>query len=396
MRIAIFHDYLNQFGGAERVLKVLLSLFPKAHLYTLLYDKNKTFEIFDDNIKKTSFLDKPFVRNNHRMFIPLMPFASQKMRVKNDYDLVISSTAGYAKGFGFNRGHSHRYRHSSDSDRPFHISYCHSPLRYAWEIDYLKNQSFAPNALSRSIAIPIARWLRNWDKSAAQNVNLFVANSDFIARKIKNYYGRESLIVYPPVDSKKFYYESKVQNLPPTTYHLQPTTYNLQPKTYYLMVGRLLYYKNFDLGIKAFNKLRKPLKIIGSGPEMFKLKSIANPVYIEFIPFVDDAELKSFYNNAKALIFPQVEDFGLVAAEAQSCGLPVIAFNQGGTCEIVKNKETGLFFNEQKPEAIIEAVKIFENMNFNREKIAEIAVRFSEERFKNEFMSIVRNSGYDV
>ena len=162
------------------------------------------------------------------------------------------------------------------------------------------------------------------------------------------------------------------------------------------MVGRLLYYKNFDLGIKAFNKLRKPLKIIGSGPEMFKLKSIANPVYIEFIPFVDDAELKSFYNNAKALIFPQVEDFGLVAAEAQSCGLPVIAFNQGGACEIVKNKETGLFFNEQKPEAIIEAVKIFENMNFNREKIAEIAVRFSEERFKNEFMSIVRNSGYDV
>ncbi len=382
MRVAIFHDYLNQFGGAERVLKVILALFPQAHLYTLLYDKNKTFNFFDDHIKKTSFLDKPFVRNNHRLFIPLMPFAAEKMRVKNDYDLVISSTAGYAKGFGFNGQLSNVNDRWSNIRRPFHISYCHSPLRYAWEIDYLKNLSFAPNLLSRSIAQPIAKWLKHWDKSAAQNVNLFVANSDFIARKIKNYYGRESLIIYPPVDSQKFYYDTN-------------KLMKLKPKTYYLMVGRLLYYKNFDLGIKAFNKLRKPLKIIGSGPEMSKLKSIANPAHIEFISYVDDAELRNLYNNAKALIFPQVEDFGLVAAEAQACGLPVIAFNQGGACEIIKNKETGWFFNEQKPEAIIEAVKFFENINFDREKIAESATRFSEERFKNEFMDIVRNSGYN-
>lgn len=381
MRVAIFHDYLNQFGGAERVLKVLLDIFPKAHLYTLLYDKNKTFEIFENNVKKTSFLDKPYIRNHHRMFIPLMPFASQKMNIQNNYDLIISSTAGYSKGFGFSHSYNHSrnigYGYDSD-DHPFHISYCHSPLRYAWEIDYLKNLSLAPNSLSRSIAKPIAEWLKNWDKSAAQNVNLFVANSGFIAKKIRNYYNRESSVVYPPVNPDFYFSKTKPR------------------ADYYLMVGRLLYYKNFDLGIKAFNKLRKPLKIVGSGPEMPKLKSIANSNYIEFIPFIHDAGLSNLYNNAKALIFPQVEDFGLVAAEAQTCGLPIIALNEGGACEIIKHKETGFLFNEQKSEAIIEAVKIFENMNFNREQIALSATRFSEARFKNEFINIVRNSGYDV
>src|SRR3990167_5638757 len=153
MRVAIFHDYLNQFGGAERVLLSLFQIFPEAHLYTLLYDEEKTFVFFKKYITRTSFLDTKFIRRRHRAFIPLMPLASRSIRVSRGYDLVFSSTAGYANGFGKKGG-------------PFHISYCHSPLRYAWEIDYLKNLSFSPWPLTKDLLRPIAHWLRKWDKNA--------------------------------------------------------------------------------------------------------------------------------------------------------------------------------------------------------------------------------------
>ena len=152
MRVAIFHDYLNQFGGAERVLQALLEIFPDADLYTLLYDKEKTFGLFEKNIKKTSFLDYPIVRKKHRAFIPLMPLAAAKIRIDGDYNLIISSTAGYAKGFN--------YRHQNDENNPYHISYCHSPLRYAWEIDYLKNLPVSPWPIAhQTFSHPIAESL---------------------------------------------------------------------------------------------------------------------------------------------------------------------------------------------------------------------------------------------
>jgi glycosyltransferase involved in cell wall biosynthesis len=365
MRIAITHDYLNQFGGAERVLKVLLEMFPQADLYTLLYDKEKTNGIFENNIKGTSFLDVPGVRSRHRAFIPLMPLATYFLKPKKEYDLVISSTAGYGKGIKIKA--------------PYHISYCHSPLRYAWEIDYLKNLPFSPWPLSHYVSHPIAHLLRNWDKRAAQKVNFFIANSNFIASKIKSYYGRDAVTVYPPVDTQTFY--------------LEPET---ERKDYYLMVGRLLYYKGFDLGIQAFNQLRKPLKIVGRGPELEKLKKIARSPFIEFISDnPSDRELRKIYNEAKALIFPQIEDFGLVAAEAQACGLPVIAFDQGGGREIVQHKKTGILFDEeQSPEAIIKAVKEFENFRFNRKAIAQSAERFSKENFKNNFLKAAGQFGF--
>lgn len=363
MRIAITHDYLNQFGGAERVLKVLLEMFPTADLYTLLYDKEKTNGIFEGRVKGTSFLDVPSVKNRHRAFIPLMPFAAAFLRPKKEYDILISSTAGYGKGI------------SVKAD--YHISYCHSPLRYAWEIDYLKNLPFSPWPLSHYVSHPIARLLRNWDKKAAQKVNVFVANSDFIKSKIKSYYGRDAITVYPPVDTE--------------TFHIEPET---KQKDYYLMVGRLLYYKGFDLGISAFNRLRKPLKIVGRGPELEKLKRLAKSPLIEFVTSnPNDRELRKIYNEAKALIFPQIEDFGLVAAEAQACGLPVIAFDQGGGREIVKDRKTGLLFKEQSPEAIIKSVKDFENLPFNRKSIAKSAERFSKGEFQANFLAAAAQSG---
>lgn len=364
----MFHDYLNQFGGAERVLRVILEMFPNADLYTLLYDKEKTFGMFEKNIKKTSFLDIPFVRKNHRAFIPLMPFAAGFLNTKETYDLIISSSAGYAKGFGMYCG---------KNSGGYHICYCHSPLRYAWEIDYLKNLSFSPRTMSKDILRPIARWLQKWDKKASMRVNVFIANSRFIAEKIRSYYGRDAEVIFPPVNQEKFRYESKDRG-----------------DDYYLMVGRLLYYKGFDLGIQAFNRMKKKLKIIGRGPEEKKLKQLANQSYVEFLTSVSDSDLMEYYNGARAFIFPQIEDFGLVAAEAQACGTPVIAYRVGGGGEIVEHGVSGILFKEQTPEAIISAVQDFEIKKFNRKEISRMAQRFSEEEFRKKLLDVVEKAGF--
>ena len=376
MRVAILHDYLNQFGGAERVLKVILELFPDADLYTLLYDEGKTRGLFRGRVTKTSFLDIPFIRNHHRAFIPLMPFAAQILRSReNPYDLVVSSTAGYGKGIGV-RG-------------AFHVSYCHSPLRYAWEIDYLKNLPFSPGPLSRGSLRPIARWLARWDYRTAQGVNLFMTNSYHIAKKINSYYGRESVVVHPPVDLEKFYYEPQSSRLRTAT----DGQAKLKAESYYLMVGRLLYYKRFDLGIQAFNHLRKPLLVIGAGPEMKKLKALNRSPQTKFLSDVSDGDLREYYAHARALLFPQIEDFGLVAAEAQACGCPVIAYREGGAPEIVGNKKTGVLFSAQTPEALMEAIRTFENLSWNRAAIARRAARFSKETFKRKFCEALRSAG---
>lgn len=362
MRVAVLHDYLNQSGGAERVLLAILGIFPDADLYTLLYDKDKTSGLFEKNITKTSFLDSRLVREKHRAFIPFMPMAAKRLKAKG-YDLVISSTAGYGKGIAV--------------EAPYHICYCHSPLRYAWEIDYLKDLPFAPWPLKEMVVKPIANRLKAWDKKAAERVNLFVANSKFIAKKINSYYGRDAVVLYPPVDTDVFYPDTETER-----------------GNYYLMVGRLLYYKRFDLGIQAFNRLKKPLYIIGRGPETEKLKSLATSPLITFVPYVTDGELRKLYSGAQALVFPQVEDFGLVAAEAQACGCPVLAYRGGGAEEIVMNRKTGLFFGEQRPEAIMESVRESETMRWNRAVIAKNAERFSAAAFRRGFEAVVRNAGY--
>lgn len=372
MRTALFHDYLNQFGGGERVLKVFADMFPDADIYTLLYDEDRTRGMFKGRSIKTSILDVGFIRKHHRMFIPCMPFATELMRVRGDYDLIISSSAGYAKGFGYHHRRGHNYN-------PYHICYCHSPLRYAWEIDYLKNLSFSPRLMSKDFLRPVAKWLRGWDKNASSRVNLFIANSRFISEKIKSYYGRGAEVLYPPVDTDKFCHDSEAKH-----------------GDYYLMVGRLLYYKGFDIGIEAFNRMKRRLVVVGSGPEEKKLKQLANPAYVSFVSGISDSELVGYYNGARALIFPQIEDFGLVAAEAQACGLPVIAFNKGGGPEIVMNGKTGLLFSEQSPEAIMSSVREFEFKKFNRKNISEQAKRFSKESFKENFLGLVRGTGFSV
>jgi len=364
MKIALVHDYLNQYGGAERVLEVLLELFPKADLYTIFHDAEKTKNRFQNRVTKTSFLDFPLARNRHRLFIPLMPLAAASLNLGSRYDLIISNTPGYAKGV--------RY----DKKTTKHVSYIHTPIRYAWEAkDYLP-ALLSPFQLF--IAEPVIDFLKWWDRRTAQNPNLILANSQHIAGKIKSCYGRDSTILYPPVDTKTFCYDSKSRKL--------------KAKSYYLAVGRLLHYKRFDLIVDAFIKLGFPLKIVGIGTEQENLKikiQNAKVSNIEMLGSVSDEELKNLYNNAKAFIFPQVEDFGLVAAEAQSCGTPVIAYAAGGALEIIQDGKTGLLFKEQTAGALAAAVIKSAAIKFNRKTIAQSAQRFSKEKFTKNLQEMI-------
>ncbi len=360
MKIALLHDYLNQWGGAERVLHVLAQMFPEADIYTLFYDKEKLTHRFAGNNIKTSFIDHPVVHNNHRLFIPIMPLAARLLKVKNDYDLIISDSAGFAKGF----------RHSKKTK---HICYCHTPLRYAWEPEYItsKYKDLSGGVVGK-LASAALSYLKSWDLEASKRPDLMLANSGYIADKIKKYYDIEAQVLHPPIDTKFFSYDPKIKK-----------------GKYFLAVGRFMHYKKFDLIIKAFNKLKLPLKVVGDGPESSFLTSMASDFPIEFIKNPSDEELRSLYRSAKALIFPQVEDFGMVAAEAIACGTPVLAYAQGGALEIVEDAKNGLFFSEQTPESLASAVEKFLKKRWDKKKISLSAEKFSADNFKKEFLNII-------
>lgn len=358
MRIALVHDYLNQYGGAERVLESFSELFPDAPIYTLFYDKDKTMNRFADKVRGTSFLNSDMVSNNHRPFIPLMPMAASNLDLGKDFDVILSSSAGYGKGIQY-------------GDKAIHINYCHTPLRYAWE----NKKYFDWHPLVEMAAAPAFWYLRKWDYSAGQKPDRLFANSDFIAGKIKKYYNRESEVLYPPVDLKMFYRDKKIEK-----------------QGYFLAVGRILHYKKFDLIIQAFNKLNLPLLIVGDGPELENLKKMRRSPKIHFLSFMQEDELRTYYNGAEAVIFPQEEDFGLVAAEAQACGTPVIAFAQGGAREIVSDGVTGILFHHQTADDLIMAVKKFQLSSFDEKVIRDSAKRFSKTKFKNTILKAVQKA----
>jgi glycosyltransferase involved in cell wall biosynthesis len=356
MRVALVHDYLNQYGGAERVLECLAEMFPDAPIYTLLHSPEKTLEKFTGRVRQTSFLDYPFVHRNHRLFIPLMPLAAGRMNLGAEYDLIISSSASFGKGI--------RY------EKSVHICYCHTPLRYAWEEDYLGSLFALP---LRLLAKPILRYLRSWDKHVAQKPDIIIANSEYIRGKIKKCFGRDAAVVYPPVSLEEFYPDPGVSE-----------------RSYFLAAGRFLHYKRFDLVINAFNDMPLPLKIVGSGPELHAMRKRIRSPHIELVPFVKtNAELRRIYSGAKALIFPQVEDFGLAAAEAIACGTPVIAYNAGGAKEIVMPGVNGALFDSQSPEAIQFVIERFPSLKFDHKEVAKTAERFGRERFKQAILELV-------
>ena len=361
MKVALVYDRVNKWGGAERVLLALNKIFPQAPLFTSVYNAKTAqwAEVFDI---KTSFLQKyPHAVKNHEMYPFLMPMAFERFSFEN-YDLVISVTSEAAKGIITKPGTKH-------------ISYVLTPTRYLWSgyEEYFKNPGL------RAAANPVVSYLRKWDKAAAARPDTLVAISTEVQGRIKKYYQRESLIVYPPVTLSP---ESKKQIASPSE----------KGKGYFLIVSRLskfTKYKRVDIAIKACNKLNLPLKVIGEGSWKKELESMAGPT-VEFLGNLSDKELVTYYRDCRALIFPAVEDFGLVVVEAQAFGKPVIALRKGGALDTVKDGKTGLFFNQQTEESLIDALEQFEKMKFDTKTITTNAERFSEKKFKEEFLRLVK------
>ncbi|MFH1551278.1 MAG: glycosyltransferase [bacterium] len=356
MKVALVHDYLNQYGGAERVLEAFCQIFPKAPIYTLLYDKKRTGFAFEGHKIKTSFLQKvPFIKSHHRPFLMLMPLAIEQFDF-SEYDLILSDSASYAKGIIV-------------PSNALHICYCHTPIRYAWDDSHKYIDEFMYPGPIKKIIPFFMNYIRIWDEQAAARVDKFIANSDFVAKRIKKYYHQDSRIIYPPVKTDVFYIADK-------------------PEKYFLMVGRFLPYKRFDLAIKAFNQLGLSLKIIGDGPERKKLQKMAKD-NIEFIGMVSDKQLRDYYAHCNALIFPQEEDFGITAVEALASGRPVIAYQAGGALEIIQSNISGLFFKEQTPECLIKTLQEFNPNDFDPEKIRQRAMEFDQERFKDKIKGFI-------
>jgi glycosyltransferase involved in cell wall biosynthesis len=356
IKVAIVHDWLTGMRGGEKVLEALCEMFPKADIYTLLWNKGSVSETIESHKIRTSFLQiMPFVENKYRYYLPLMFKAIRSFYLDN-YDLVISSSHCVAKGAKVKPGIPH-------------ICYCYTPMRYIWD-QY--EEYFNPERsglIVSGIMSMIRKQMQKWDVETSKNVDQFVAISSCVKERIQRIYGIDSEIIYPPVDVENY-----------------QTSYN---GGYYLIVSALVPYKRVDLAIKAFNKLGYQLRIIGSGPDIKRLKSIASP-NIEFAGWLSDEQIKYNYAGCKAFIFPQEEDFGITSVEAQAAGKPVIAYRKGGALDTVVEGKTGIYFNENDVESLVGAVKIFENTKFSSNGIKANSLKYSSQRFKNDMAALIK------
>ncbi len=361
MKIALVHDYLVQYGGAERVLQAFTELFPYAPIYTLIHDERAMRGQFEGKRIYTSFLqDLPFSRKRHRFFPPLMPLAIEEFDF-SQYDIVLSDSSSYAKGI---------------ITRPetLHICYMHTPMRYAWDDCQKYTQDFGfPNLIKKLVPFFMSP-IRIWDKASADRVDRYLANSQFVKKRIAKYYRKDALVIHPPVNVNQFFIAKPEER-----------------QDYFLMVGRLIAYKRHDIAIEAFNRLKLPLKIIGRGPEMKRLKKLAGPT-IEFLGRVPEEDLPRYYAECRGFVFPQEEDFGIVAIEAMASGRPLIAYRGGDIVEHMEEGKMGVYFDTQTAEAIVSAVTTFDEKRFDPEYIRSKALRFDKERFKATMKDYVTNA----
>lgn len=354
-KIALVYDRVNKWGGAERVLLALHEIFPNAPLYTSVYDPTGApwAKVFPE--VKTSFLQKiPFLRTHHEMLGTFMPLAFRSINLSN-YDVVISVTSESAKGVKVKKG-------------TLHICYCLTPTRYLWS----HHDLYFKNRLLRFFSRPVVWWLKRWDKKAAQRPDVIIAISDEVKKRIKKYYNRNSPVIFPPVDMK-----------------IGVSGKQKFDRDYYLLVSRLDYgYKKVDLAIDVFNKLGYPLIIVGTGREERRLRKEASK-NIKFTGKISEKKLLEYYKHAKALIMPQEEDFGIVAVEAQSLGIPVIAYKKGGARDTVVHGKTGYLFNKQTEKSLIDAIADFQTIKFDKRSIKNNSRRFIKKRFKKEFLDFL-------
>jgi glycosyltransferase involved in cell wall biosynthesis len=355
LKVALTHDFLTAYGGAERVLEVLCEMFPDAPIYTLLYDKEKMRGKFRDREIWISFLQKfpKFLRKRQKYLLPILPVAPETFDLR-EYDLVISSSGAWTKGV-ITRLNTR------------HIAYVHSPMRFAWDVNEEYLQQNKLGVITGFFTRKILNYVRVWDKVAADRPDYLIANSRYTQARIKKYYGRESEVIYPPVSFAIASSDTLSRN---------------DDRGHFLVVSRLSPYKKIDVIVEAFNKLEMPLLVIGEGSEEKHLRNIAGP-NVKIMGFLPDEKLPEIYSRARGFVFSGVDDFGIASVEAMSYGVPVLAIRKGGVMEIVEEGKTGEFFDAATPEVIADAVRRFlENeKKYDRVYIEKEAKKFSKEAF---------------
>lgn len=367
LRVAIVHYWFVNRRGGERVAEVLADLFPNADLFSLIVDRSKLHPSLSSRTIKTSFLQSlPGSKRWHRHLLPLYPFALEQFDL-SDYDLVLTSDSGPAKGV---------ITHSAAC----HVCYCHSPMRYLWDFYHDYRNGRAVRGISRRLFALAAPFLRVWDVATANRVDHFVANSETVAARIRKHYRRDAAVIYPPVNTRNGFIASSTDN-------------------YYLTVGQLVDYKRIDLAIEACNRLGRRLHVVGEGEQYRSLRKLAGPSVV-FFGSLSQEDLYRQYAHCRALLFPGEEDFGMVPVEAMSCGRPVIAFGRGGATETVsavsqhlhsKSVSSGIFFEEQTPQSLEAAIHALEQTEdqFIPTKIKKSVERFDESEFRQKFIAFL-------
>ena len=359
LKVALVHDWLVGRGGGERVLYDIHTLFPDAPIYTLVYDQDKALEWCKECDIRTTYIQKwPGAKSHHKLLLSFMPKAWEALDL-TEYDLVISCCASCCKGV---------------ITRPdaLHVCYSFSPTRYVWDLyyDYLENT----NAIKRFFMKRMIHKVRLWDFQAAQRVDHFAADSNFVGSRIKKYYRRDFTTIYPG---------TRINEYPITE----------MPDDYYLVVARFVRYKRVDLAIEACNQLKKKLVVIGSGgEEEERLKKLAGDT-VEFLGRVSDEEMERYYSRAKAFLFPGIEDYGITPVEAMSAGVPVLAFGKGGALETVQDGKTGLYFHDQTVSGLVHCIEEFERngVAYSRQQIHDYSLNFSDEIFKGNFTNFLKD-----
>ena len=357
MKTALLHYWLTNMRGGENVLEEFCRIWPDADIFTHAYAPECISEIINSHQVRCTFVNRlPRAKTDCQKYLPLMPLALKRLDL-SDYDLVVSSESGPVKGIRKPRGSKH-------------ICYCHSPMRYLWDMydDYYRNTGLAGKIAMSLFKQP----LRRYDLKSAENVDHFIANSHFVAERIKRIYGRSSTVIYPPVNVD-FYANG-----------------NYAKSDYYLFVGQLIPYKRPDLAIAACERMNRKLVIVGDGSMRRELEKIAGH-NVTFAGRAENEKLRELYVGARALIFPGIEDFGIVPLEAQAAGTPVIALGAGGALETIVADKTGVFFDQPDVESLCNAIEAFETKKFSADYLTEHAKKFSAERFRaeiNNFLSL--------
>jgi glycosyltransferase involved in cell wall biosynthesis len=357
MKVALVHDYLNQMGGAERVVMAFHEIFPDAPIYTSIYDPQRVDPAFQTMDIRTSFMQNlPLVTRHHQPYLPFYPFAMESLDLRG-YDLVLSSSSAFGKGV---------------ITRPetLHICYCHTPMRWCWNYDeYVEREHLGK--VARSILPLMITGLRIWDQTSAMRVDHFIANSPVVAERIRKYYRREAAYIPPPVDASRFPFDPAII-----------------PDDYFLILSRLVPYKRIDLAIQACNQLQLPLVIIGGGRDLDRLKEMAGPT-IRFMGRLSDEEVIHYITHCRAFLFPGEEDFGITPLEAQACGRPVIAYGAGGALASIIDGITGRFFEEQTVESLTNVLATFDEHLFDPNVIRSHALEFDMPLFRRRILQFV-------